>query len=188
MNRRPVLCAECHASNALNAPGVARIPSLSKAVHSFHAGRVSKDTNGCYNCHPGPQTQCLRDVMSQQMGMTCISCHGNMSAVADNPNPWLEEPRCDSAACHGVKYAQDQPLYRHSKGHSGLYCAACHDSPHAIAPSRENNDRIKFMALQGKPGTLSLCTACHSAWPQAPGPHGIKAPRQLGHIPLLLLD
>nr|WP_320009477.1 hypothetical protein [uncultured Desulfobulbus sp.] len=29
MSRRPVLCAECHASNALNAAGVAGLPHLS---------------------------------------------------------------------------------------------------------------------------------------------------------------
>jgi len=36
MNRRPILCAECHASNALGAPGVADLPNLSKAMHDRH--------------------------------------------------------------------------------------------------------------------------------------------------------
>jgi hypothetical protein len=36
MNRRPILCAECHASNALNAPGAAGVPNLSKAMHEKH--------------------------------------------------------------------------------------------------------------------------------------------------------
>lgn len=175
MQRRPVLCAECHGSNALNAPGAAGIPSLSRAMHKKHADEVPSNTNGCYLCHPGPQTQCLRDVMSTKFNIGCISCHGNMDRVAQNPSPWLNEPRCDSAACHGSKYAQNAALYRVSTGHNGIYCAACHDSPHAIAASREQNDAIKFLALQGRTGTLSNCLACHSSSPMAPGPHGALA-------------
>jgi hypothetical protein len=63
----------------------------------------------------------------------------------------------------------DQPLYRKSKGHGNLYCAACHDSPHAIAPSREPNDAIKFIALQGKDGVLRECTVCHVTSPASLG-------------------
>lgn len=172
MQRRPVLCAECHASNALNKPGVPGVPNLSRAMHEQHADKVEQGINGCYRCHPGPNTKCLRDVMSEK-GMDCIDCHGNMEDVAKNPMPWLNEPRCDSTACHGSKYAQNQNLYRMSTGHGDLYCAACHDSPHAIAPSRESNDAIKFIALQGSPGALSKCTVCHASQPKTPGPHGL---------------
>ena len=175
MSRRPVLCASCHASNALGLPGRAGVPSLSHAMHDKHADVVHPGLTGCYSCHPGPRTQCLRDVMAQK-GMDCTSCHGSVATVAQNPNPWLNEPRCDSAACHGSGYALDQPLYRNSKGHGGLYCEGCHDSPHAIAPSRQPNDNIKFIALQGTPGTLQRCTVCHTSWPTAPGPHGMLAP------------
>jgi len=169
MNSRPVLCASCHASNALGAPGQPGVPSLSNAMHGKHAGKVPDTLNGCYNCHPGPQTKCLRDVMSKE-GMTCISCHGGMAKVAQNANPWLSEPRCDN--CHkerGVQ--QNQPLYRFSKGHGGLYCAACHDSPHAIAPSRVAADGIKFRILQGNNGPLEKCTVCHLTKPARGGPH-----------------
>ena len=188
MNRRPVVCAECHSSNAIGAQGDAGLPSLSNAIHFRHAGIVTQDMNGCYSCHPGPQTKFLRDVMLQKKGLTCNNCHGTMSTVAQNPSPWLNEPRCDSAACHGSAFAQDQPLYRNSKGHGAVYCAGCHDSAHAIAPSREPNDRIKFVNLQGYPQTLGKCTVCHSSWPTTPGPHGIlRAGRPLpAGIPLLL--
>ncbi|MEJ2707143.1 MAG: hypothetical protein P8074_05975, partial [Anaerolineales bacterium] len=57
MDRRPVLCAECHSSNALGAPGVPGIPSLSNAMHDEHQGKASNSTDGCYNCHPGPATK-----------------------------------------------------------------------------------------------------------------------------------
>ena len=169
MNRRPVLCAECHASNALGAPGVTGIPNLSNAMHSKHDGKVPNTTAGCYNCHPGPSTKCLRDVMSQK-GMGCTNCHGSMSQVKTNPNPWLNEPRCDS--CHtDPKYKQDQALFRQSKGHGGLYCEACHDSTHAIAQSSQSRDAIKFINLQGYAGTLNKCTVCHLTQPSGGGPH-----------------
>lgn len=170
MDRRPVLCAECHASNALNAPGVAGVPNLSKAMHKKHAGKVPQTTDGCYNCHPGPTTKCLRDVMSSRHGMTCVDCHGNMEKVAENSNPWLNEPRCDD--CHKEsQYAQDQPLYRMSTGHGGVRCEGCHDSTHAIATSMEARDAIKFVNLQGKPGTLSSCLVCHTTTPAGDSPH-----------------
>jgi hypothetical protein len=160
MSRRPILCAECHASNALGASGVPGLPNLSKAMHEKHAEESPDSLEGCYNCHPGPQTRCLRDVMSQEYDLTCIDCHEGMQHVSQNPNPWLNEPRCDD--CHTEpKYAQDQALYRFSKDHYGIYCQACHDSTHAIAPSRESRDAIKFINLQGYEGPLSKCTTCH---------------------------
>lgn len=181
LNQRPVLCARCHSSNALGAPGVSGVPSLSHAMHSKHAERVPNSLDGCYACHPGPATKCLRDAMSLNVNSTldpsrkfnCIDCHGGMSTVAQNPNPWLNEPRCDT--CHTQtatrQYNQDNALYRHSKGHGGIYCEACHDSTHAIAASGEPNDAIKFVQLQGRNGTLSKCTVCHLTQPTGPGPH-----------------
>ncbi len=186
MDHRPVLCATCHASNALGAAGKPGIPNLSKAMHSKHAGvddggddlaaagNTATAQNFCYNCHPGPATQCLRDVMSSR-GMTCTDCHGTMQQIAQNPTPWLKEPRCDG--CHkDPRYAQDQPLYRNSTGHGGVRCAGCHDSPHAIAQSSQPNDAIKFIAWQGHAGTLDTCTVCHATNPTEPGPHGLLSP------------
>ena len=181
LNSRPVLCARCHSSNALGAPGVSGVPSLSNAMHNKHTEEVPDTIDGCYSCHPGPTTRCLRDAMSLNITspidptrkMNCIDCHGGMANVAQNANPWLNEPRCDT--CHTEtatkKFNQDKPLYRFSKGHGGVYCEACHDSTHAIAASREPNDAIKFLQLQGHMGTLNECTVCHYTQPIGPGPH-----------------
>jgi hypothetical protein len=158
MASRPVLCAKCHGSNALGMSGKTGVENLSKAMHTRHSEAVTNTLAGCYNCHPGPITRCLRDVMSTEEGLTCIHCHGPMLKVAKNTNPWLNEPRCDS--CHDI--VQNKPLYRFSTGHAGLYCEACHDSTHAIAPSRVARDGIKFIALQGTNGPLSECTVCHT--------------------------
>jgi hypothetical protein len=164
MNSRPVLCASCHSSNALGTPGKPGIRPLSNAMHQKHMDhevQLPSGTDACYSCHPGPQTRCLRDAMSQRHGFTCQSCHGQLSQVAFNPNPWLNEPRCDNAACHASTYVQNQALYRMSTGHGGVRCEACHDSTHAIAPSRELNDAVKFVNLQGYAGTLNKCSVCH---------------------------
>ena len=172
---RPVLCASCHSSNALGAPGKPGVPSLSNAMHNRHKEEVPSTLDGCYNCHPGPTTRCLRDVMSSRFSMDCISCHGTLAQVAQNPNPWLNEPRCDT--CHNSgNFNQNQPLYRFSKGHGGIYCEACHDSTHAIAQSTQPRDALKFIALQGHAGTLDTCTVCHTFSPTGPGPHNIKGP------------
>jgi hypothetical protein len=181
MANRPVLCATCHASNALGAPGKPGIKNLSKSMHEHHAGVIPSTLDGCYNCHPGPKTRCLRDVMSVEKGMICSSCHGSMSTVSNNPDPWLHEPRCD--ACHNSgRYNQDQALYRFSKAHGGLYCEACHDSTHAVAPSREANDAIKFNQLQGRNGPLEECSVCHTVIPSGEGVHDLTAPIISGNV------
>jgi hypothetical protein len=169
MNHQPVLCASCHGSNALGTVSVGNIKNLSNAMHGHHnptnVPDITPDTAGCYNCHPGPQTQCLRDVMSQDEGMGCTDCHGTIVKVAQNSNPWLIEPKCSNAGCHGANYDTSNPLYRLSKGHGGMFCEACHDSTHAIATSREANDGIKFIELQGNNDTLNQCTVCHATQP-----------------------
>ena len=173
LDSRPVLCARCHSSNALGLKGKSGLPSLSNAMHKRHqeVKEITPDTAGCYSCHPGNKTQCLRDVMGSDFNLNCTTCHGTMAKVAKNKNPWLTEPRCDRAGCHGSGYKLDQPLYRNSQGVGGIYCAGCHDSPHAIAPSREPNDSYKFMDLQGEKGALYKCEACHGVRPKEPFNH-----------------
>jgi mono/diheme cytochrome c family protein len=174
MNSRPVLCANCHSSNALGLTGLNGVPSLSNSMHSAHAtgAGITSDTNGCYNCHPGPTTKCLRDVMSTQFGMTCISCHGTMSQVAANTNPWLNEPRCDSSNCHPSTTTRlNNPLFRKSTAMGGIYCEACHGPTHAIAPTTQANDAIQVMALQGSNGPLGNCSTCHGSNMGGGNPH-----------------
>jgi len=176
MNERPILCARCHASNALGAPGNPEVPNLSLAMHRRHdPSREDGGTNDCYQCHPGQVTQCLRDVMFAK-GITCTDCHGQMAALAvSSREPWVDLPNCGSANCHGAQFAPEpQTLYRNSKGHGGLYCEACHGSPHAILPTLQYNDNIQNIALQGKSGTLRDCTVCHGEQaPAGAGPHGL---------------
>jgi hypothetical protein len=172
INDRPIFCASCHADPALGTPGVPGVPVFSQAIHQKHGG----ETNDCYKCHPGPNTQCFRDIMHTS-GLTCQDCHGSVSNVGNTIEsgriPWLQEPSCGAAACHGSNYAEEPgKLFRQSKGHGGLFCSTCHGSPHAILPSENARDNIQNISLQGYAGTLSNCEVCHGYIPAAPGPHG----------------
>ncbi|MEI7980118.1 MAG: T9SS type A sorting domain-containing protein [Bacteroidota bacterium] len=177
---KPILCAACHSDNALGAPGQTGVPPFSQAVHQKHGGFINSGTTAdCYKCHPGPNTQCWRDIMHTMGGTVskCQDCHGSVSNVGNTiengRNPWLQEPSCGASSCHGSNYAEEPgKLFRQSKGHGGLFCSTCHSSPHTILPSERPEDNVQNIALQGFSGTLRTCTVCHGYIPAAPGPHG----------------
>jgi hypothetical protein len=112
---RPILCAACHASNALAGTGLAGIAPLTQSVHSLHAKVTDPKTGlkldaeanrtACYMCHPGSETKCLRGVMGNAKNpdgsnaIECQSCHSRMSKVgAGKRVGWFQEPTCQ--ACH----------------------------------------------------------------------------------------
>ncbi len=112
---RPVLCASCHASEALGTGSYSNIPPLTASVHAKHATVMdpslgitldhSSHRTACYRCHPGSATKCLRGAMGGaverdgSMSMQCQSCHGSMSQVGSlNRVGWFMEPNCQS--CH----------------------------------------------------------------------------------------
>ncbi|MBC8420934.1 MAG: cytochrome C [Desulfobacterales bacterium] len=214
VNSKPVLCATCHYSLALDLEQKGPVgpqltnKTMSRATHGYHASRINGPTpsgNICFYCHPGEKTQCQRGAM-ETAGLDCMNCHGNMSAVgrADR-RPWIDLPRCES--CHtgdalsnfgdqiiGRTTYTDSPsvatfiiasnkrfaeqtdtLYRNSTGHNGVACESCHGSPHAIWPSRETNDNLAAITIQGHNGTIGECTACHGTGLSLNlnGPHGI---------------
>jgi hypothetical protein len=175
INNRPIFCATCHADPVLGMPGNGNAPKFSQAIHQKHGEFITTD---CYKCHPGPNTQCFRDTM-HAAGLTCVNCHGNVANVGNSieqgRTPWLQEPSCGAAACHGPNYAENPgKLFRESKGHGGLYCSACHSSPHAIVPTNRPEDNLQNISLQGFSGTLRKCSVCHGYTPTAPGPHGLS--------------
>jgi hypothetical protein len=111
----PILCAKCHLSEALPGSGIAGIPPLTQAIHSQHATVVNPangmtldnvaNRSGCYTCHPGSETRCLRGAMGSavaadgSMAMQCQDCHGSMSQVgSDTRTGWFDEPTCQQ--CH----------------------------------------------------------------------------------------
>ncbi|MGH7786122.1 MAG: Ig-like domain-containing protein [Candidatus Binatia bacterium] len=113
--RGPILCARCHASEALPGSGVAGVSSLTRAIHHRMAGvadpltgmalDAADNRSACYRCHPGSITRCLRGAMGGavaadgSLAMQCQSCHGRMVDVAKPERTgWLDEPVCQS--CH----------------------------------------------------------------------------------------
>ncbi len=179
-NARPILCARCHASPALGTTGNREANYFSYRIHDKHdfIDERIPGMNGCYKCHPGPNTKCLRGAMSQQHGMTCQSCHGDMANVASSIRngrvPWVNEPACGN--CHLPQYAEPAgQLYRNSTGHGGVACEGCHGSTHADFPSREPADDANNVALQGHAGVLRECVVCHGTTPSGAGPHGLLA-------------
>lgn len=112
---KPVLCAACHASEALGTGSYSNIPPLTASIHAGHARARDPDTllsldntanrSACYRCHPGSTTRCLRGAMGGAIAadgtleMRCQSCHGNMSHVGRaGRQGWLDEPTCQQ--CH----------------------------------------------------------------------------------------
>jgi hypothetical protein len=97
-NQRPVLCASCHYSAALDLAGTGPVGDqlshdmMSQVMHGHHGQLKDPDSgedlfpeNGtldetCYQCHPGKTTKCLRGAMGGA-GIGCQDCHGGMLAV-----------------------------------------------------------------------------------------------------------
>jgi hypothetical protein len=169
----PILCASCHGSpvlgSAANDRGSAGL-YLSEAVHGFHAGRSVPEGGAiaCYDCHPGQTTQCNRSLAHTASDGNCITCHGTMDAMAtsitnNTKTPWVDEPKC--VTCHtGVGDVDTgATLYRNATGHGGLYCAGCHQSPHAMVPSREAADNYQAQQYQNASVSMGSCAACHSS-------------------------
>jgi hypothetical protein len=172
-------------------------PQINPAT-SISLDQSTGDLGSCYLCHPGPSTQCKRGAMNPRL---CRDCHGSVSRVGiATRNPWLVEPSCQM--CHhsslrltsafdaSGKWIQTTDksfatndnapiagsnLYRFSKGHGGVYCSACHNSPHAEFPSLQRNDNIYSIELQNHAGKITECGVCHTNAPVTPnkGPHAI---------------
>lgn len=128
-DNQPVLCAVCHASEALGTGSYSNIPPLTASIHSKHATVADPDLNltldnsshraACYRCHPGSATRCLRGAMGGAiandgtMAMQCQSCHGNMSEVGSSARVgWFMEPNCQG--CHTGTATQNNGQIRYT--------------------------------------------------------------------------
>ena len=167
----PHACSECHSDNALGAAGKPGIPSLSYAMHKRHDGKVSSDTSGCYTCHPGSKTECLRGIMARA-GKGCVDCHGDMNkvwtSIDGGRKPWLNEPRCDQ--CHDAKHGENAgTLYRNSVLNNAvvgdmngkIYCEACHNGTHAEYTTKNPADAVISQTYQGDNYWIYNCQVCH---------------------------
>jgi hypothetical protein len=189
----PGIGAESSDMHTLHGPQILQANGLTLDQNSQQS-----DLNACYLCHPGPVTQCKRGAMNKVL---CANCHGTVSFTGNaSRNPWLIEPSCQLCHQGGQRYTttfdntgkwrtvsdqtfatnQNAPiagsdLYRFSSGHGGVYCSACHGSPHAEYPTLQPNDSVYPKQLQGYVAKITECTVCHSSVPVTAtgGPHGI---------------
>jgi len=172
-NNVPILCATCHGSPALGLSGRGSSGLyLSEAIHGFHADKTTSGGSAiaCYDCHPGETTQCNRSLAHTNANGNCSACHGTMAFMAnliatDVKVPWVDEPQCSAITCHAgiAEVDTGDDLYRNARGHGNLYCAGCHQSPHAMMPSRESVDNYQAQQYQSSSVTIASCAACHSS-------------------------
>jgi len=175
---KPVLCAACHASEALGAPSYGSIPPLTASVHSFHAHVVdpvltvtlddSANRAACYRCHPGSTTRCLRGAMGRAvavdglMEMQCQSCHGTMSQVGStNRVGWFMEPSCQS--CHSGTATRNNGQIRYTSAFTdtnGTVRVAV-DQTFATQPNTPAPGISLFRFSAGHGGLQ--CEACHGS-------------------------
>lgn len=125
-------CQDCHGS-------------MAEVGKTGRAGWFDEPT--CQNCHTGSATLNSGEI--------------RYSSVYDSTG------QRRSAASQLFATNQDTPapgvsLYRFSKGHGGMQCAACHGPPHAIYPSPFANDNELSLQTQGHIGTITDCNACHT--------------------------
>lgn len=174
---KPVLCDNCHASNALGTPVVKDIQPLTTAMHSAHAGVTDPATgtamdNGstrdtCYRCHPGPDTKCLRGAMGSLKtagganAIECQNCHGGMTAVAGAArNGWLDEPSCQS--CHtGTAVRNNGSIVYTSVFTNGGTVRAAVDGTFATNPDTPAKGLSLYRFSTGHGGLQ--CESCHGS-------------------------
>jgi hypothetical protein len=192
---RPVLCAACHASEALGTAGFGDIPPLTASMHAYHASVVDPELHlsldssvhraACYRCHPGSTTRCLRGAMGSavasdgSMAMQCQSCHGGMSVVgARGRVGWFMEPGCQS--CHtGTATSNNGSIRYLSSFDAGGQVRVPVDRTFATVADTPAPGLSLFRFSRGHGGLQ--CEACHgSTHAEFPSSHRNDNLRNLG--------
>jgi hypothetical protein len=175
-NGQPVLCAKCHASEALGTASYSNTPPLTASVHSQHATAMdptlgitldnSANRAACYRCHPGSTTKCLRGAMGAavaadgSMEMQCQSCHGNMSTVGSSSRVgWFMEPNCQS--CHTGPATHNNGQIRYTSAFNGAAPRLAVDTLFATSSNTPAPGLSLFRFSKGHGGLQ--CEACHGS-------------------------
>lgn len=158
----PVLCASCHATNALGSAGLPGVKPVTEAMHFRHSGVINPATGtsldnastpfgSCYLCHPGVQTKCQRGAMS---GVACFDCHGNLSAIGTaGRRGWLDEPACQMCHTNSNRFGTTFT--------SPSVWRTTSDATFATTPNVPATNANLFRFSKGH-GSL-YCGACHGA-------------------------
>jgi hypothetical protein len=202
---RPVLCASCHYSKALDLAGNG-VPTgaqvgheyMSQAMHRRHGKSRDNQTptlgnpaiisqtgvKACYYCHPGNDTNCLRSVMATKL-VSCQQCHGDLLAVGGYTkfrDPWADMPKCQS--CHTGDFVNN---LGGSLPRTFAFATGDATATPILAPASRfaENSGTLYRYSTGHGGLA--CSACHGSthaeWP-ATNPNGndnITAKELQGH-------
>jgi hypothetical protein len=180
----PILCAACHASNALNAAGmntgITGVPALTASMHTMHAtvtlpgGTTTLDNqtdtaNSCYQCHPGVNTKCQRGAMTGTItsmpapynaSVACYSCHGSLSRVGQSSRQgWLDEPNCQMCHQNGT-IAASTFTSAFPYGPTATQVTST-DTTFATTPNVPSTGYSLYRFSQGHGSTE--CSACHGS-------------------------
>ncbi|MBL9137754.1 MAG: immunoglobulin domain-containing protein [Verrucomicrobiales bacterium] len=174
---QPILCAKCHASEALGTKSFGTIPPLTTSMHAMHAtvhdpvtakplGAID-NRSACYRCHPGSDTRCLRGAMGGAiapdgtMSMQCQSCHGGMAQVGSPDRVgWLMEPNCQSCHTGTATHNNGQIRYTSVFETNGTERVAV-DSTFATNPNTPASGISLYRFSVGHGGLQ--CSACHGS-------------------------
>lgn len=196
----PILCARCHASEALPGTGVAGIPPLTQAIHARHANvldpvtskRMDDSANraSCYRCHPGSETRCLRGVMGNTvaadgtMAIQCQGCHGSMAEVGKAGRVgWLEEPNCQG--CHTGTAVNNNGQIRYTSAFDALGHVRVAVNQTFATKANTPAPGVSLYRFSAGHGGLQ-CSACHgSTHAEFPSSHrndNLQSVKLQGHV------
>ena len=200
----PILCAKCHASEALGTAGAPGVDPLTRSMHAKHA-TVVNPSNGlpldnianrsaCYQCHPGSTTRCLRGAMGAavatdgSLAMQCQSCHGTMSQVGSLLRTgWLDEPNCQN--CHTGSATQNNGQIRYTTAfdaNGNLRVAA--NALFATNPDTPAPGKSLYRFSTGHGGLQ--CSACHGSthaeFPAAHRNDNVQSVQLQGHVGVVM--
>jgi hypothetical protein len=183
-----VVCQDCHGNmEQVGNDFTGEFPNTPFPDGADLTLRVSwADEPKCQSCHIGDALTVSRMdtsdfVVDPDDGIRLLQAYRRSDAPnTDERLPFIEAP--DS------RFAENESLYRLSKGHGGVMCEGCHGSTHAIWPVQPApddadapflaNDNVASLQLQGHTGTLTECTTCHAPTENGlplglGGPHGM---------------
>ena len=134
----------------------------------------------CQSCHTGDALDSLAgqvDVPVAADGIRLLQAYTIQAGLDAQGQPDGTET-ADFIRAENKRFAENESLYRLSKGHGGVMCEGCHGSTHAIFPNPlpGANDNIASTQLQGHAGTITECVTCHedgSLGLTLDGPHGM---------------
>ncbi len=197
-NGKPVMCMNCHISNALPGFGIAGIKPLTEAIHGKHATVVDPSgatldsvatRSSCYTCHPGNDTKCMRGAMGSAIGpdgrfsMSCQSCHGSMSAVGRTGRVgWFDEPSCQN--CHSGTATTNNGQIRYTTVFDNGQPRVPASTAFATTPNVPRPGSSLYRFSTGHGGLQ--CSACHgpphAIYPSAVDNDNTQSVATVGHI------